>query len=134
MYLAIFHMRYKEGVDPSDIYGLSLNPEIVGEFCGIEGFISWDIFASLAKDGSFVMVMRFETLEAIKAWRDHPSHAPLILLGPDKLDFYDVQIAEVVRDYAWEKGDYITIPIDRYYRERSLVSRGKIPTCESLFG
>jgi heme-degrading monooxygenase HmoA len=134
MYVAIFRMRYREGVQPSDIYDLSLNPEIVNDFCGLEGFISWDIFASMAKDGSFVMLMRFETLEAIRAWRNHPSHTPLILLGPEKLDFYDVQITEVVRDYAWEDGAYIPTPLDSYYRERSLVRSGKIPTCESLFG
>lgn len=134
MHVAIFHMRYKEGVQLSEIYDLSLNPEMVDALSHVEGFISWDIFASAAGDGSFLMLIRFETLDGIKAWREHPRHEPLILLGPDKLDFYTVQIVEVVKDYAWENGAYITTPANDFYRERSLVRSGKIPTLQSLFG
>ena len=62
------------------------------------GFVAADRYAS--SDGDEVGVIRFTTLEALRAWREHPDHLAAQQRG--KSEFYasyTIEVCEVVRAY-----------------------------------
>jgi heme-degrading monooxygenase HmoA len=63
------------------------------------GFVSAEFFGS--EDGQELTIARFESEEALAAWRNLPEHVSAQRRGLD--EFYasvEVQICEVVREYA----------------------------------
>ena len=68
-------------------------------FLGVSGYAS--------ADGDEVGMVRFESLEALRAWREHPEHVATQARG--KSEFYasyHIEVCEVVRayDFACERG------------------------------
>jgi heme-degrading monooxygenase HmoA len=63
-------------------------------FVGIEGFSG--------EDGSELAIARFESPEAIAAWREHPEHVQTRQRGREEFfASYDITIASVWRNYDW---------------------------------
>lgn len=68
----------------------------------IEGFASFKTFR--APDGETVSIVEFETLEAHRAWRDHPLHREAQASGRDRwYDDYDIKVAEVLRAHHFSR-------------------------------
>jgi heme-degrading monooxygenase HmoA len=75
-----------------------LNAEMYAIVSGMPGFLGADGYKS--ESGDEVGIVRFETLEALRAWRDHPDHAVTRERG--RTEFYAsyrVEIYEQVRAY-----------------------------------
>lgn len=67
---------------------------------GMDGFISIEGFGG--EDGSELAVVRFESDEAIQAWKSHPDHVRTQQRGRDEFyRAYDITVAEVTRSYNW---------------------------------
>ena len=68
----------------------------------IPGFISYNYYESESGDG--VIVARFDSLDALEAWRTHPAH--LEAQEKDRSSFsqtYWVQVSSTVREYRWTR-------------------------------
>jgi heme-degrading monooxygenase HmoA len=60
------------------------------------GFLSFKEYT--ADDGETIGVIRFESREALEAWRDHPEHVAAQQRGRDHFyDSYDIEVLEQVR-------------------------------------
>ena len=67
----------------------------------IPGFI--DIKGYRADDGQELAIVRFESLEALDAWRNHPEH--VTTQREARKSFYEsywVQVCPTIRDYEWQ--------------------------------
>jgi len=100
MEIVLFKIRTREDIDPTAYEAafermLALVSEIPG-FVGIEGYAG--------EDGSELAVARFETSEAIAAWRDQPEHAATQERGRREFfESYDITVATVNRHYDWRR-------------------------------
>lgn len=64
------------------------------------GFVSYREYQ--AADGEGVAIVEFESLEAVKAWREHPEHLAAQAAGRDRLfSSYRIQVCTVERDYSF---------------------------------
>ena len=66
----------------------------------VPGFVSFNTYVS--SDGEDLVVVRFDSLEALEAWRNHPEH--LEVQEQDRSAWsqeYWVQTSETVREYRW---------------------------------
>jgi heme-degrading monooxygenase HmoA len=64
------------------------------------GFLGIDGYAG--EDGTELAVARFESDEAVKAWKQHPEHLETQERG--RRNFFaahDITVAEVLRHYEW---------------------------------
>ena len=69
----------------------------------IPGFISFNTYTSEAEDD--MAVVRFDSLEALDAWRNHPEH--LETQEKDRSlwsERYWIQVSSTVREYQWTRG------------------------------
>jgi heme-degrading monooxygenase HmoA len=98
MVVVLFHIKLREDAD-TDEYEIAsgrmveLASSIPG-FLGIEGFTG--------EDGSELAVARFDSDDAVRAWRNHPEHLQTQEQG--RAEFfaaYDITVAEVTRTYEW---------------------------------
>lgn len=65
-------------------------------FLGIKGYVS--------EDGESISVARFESEEALKAWRFQPDHVETQKRAREAYyDSYWVQVCRTVRDYRWSR-------------------------------
>jgi heme-degrading monooxygenase HmoA len=66
----------------------------------IPGFIS--IKAYTAEDGESIDLVRFETDDALRVWKEQPEHLEAQRRGREEFyDHYSVQACKVVRDYEF---------------------------------
>jgi len=64
------------------------------------GFVSYREYQ--AADGEGVAIVEFESLEAVKAWREHPEHLAAQAAGRDRMfSSYRIQVCTVERDYSF---------------------------------
>lgn len=51
-------------------------------------------------------IVRFETLEALEAWRTHPEHVEAQRLARELyFESYHIQVLTTVREYAFQRGE-----------------------------
>jgi heme-degrading monooxygenase HmoA len=80
----------------------ALNGEMYALVQNTPGFLGATGYASA--DGDEVGMIRFESLEALRAWREHPDHVVTQRRG--KSEFYQsyrIEVCEVVRAYDFER-------------------------------
>ncbi|HVQ86975.1 MAG TPA: antibiotic biosynthesis monooxygenase [Actinomycetes bacterium] len=68
----------------------------------IPGFISFNSYTS--EDGEELVVARFDSLDALEAWRTHPEH--LDTQAKDRSSWsqeYWAQVSSTVREYRWTR-------------------------------
>ncbi len=82
----------------------------------IPGFISIKGYTS--DDGEEIDLVRFESEDALKAWREQPEHRDAQRRGRDEYDRYSVQACRVFREYEFFAGDLEAIA------QSSVVQRG----------
>jgi heme-degrading monooxygenase HmoA len=98
MVVVQFKIKPREDVDQEE-YGRTFERmlELVSEmpgFLGIDGYTG--------EDGSELALARFESDEAVQAWKQHPEHLKTQERG--RTEFfaaYDITVAEVLRHYEW---------------------------------
>lgn len=63
------------------------------------GFLGMDYAAT---DDGELLVARFESHEAVKAWHDHPEHLEAQQAGRDRFFAqYRIEVCDTVRDYEF---------------------------------
>jgi heme-degrading monooxygenase HmoA len=71
------------------------------ELEAIDGFISVERFESLSQPGKILSLSFWRDEEAVKRWRNLPSHRAAQALGRQSVfRDYRLRVAEVVRDYG----------------------------------
>ena len=110
MVLCVFGITWKEGADMEREAALARRmAETVSRR---PGFISYKSYA--AADGDRIGIIRFESREALKAWRDDPAHRGAWKEAPSFYHEFWVQNCEVFDDYVWIDG----VHHDRDQRDR----------------
>jgi heme-degrading monooxygenase HmoA len=67
---------------------------------GLPGFLGMDYAAT---DGGELLVARFESHEALAAWREHPEHVAMQQLGRDRyFAGYRIEVCDLVRTSEYE--------------------------------
>lgn len=98
MEIVLFHTRTRPDLDKEAYQRafadmLRLVSEVPG-FLGIDGY--------LGEDGSELAVARFDSLEAVALWREHPEHVRTRQRGREEFFVeYDLTVATVSRQYSW---------------------------------
>lgn len=96
--LVLFGRKLREDADLDD-YTATNNrmDELVAE---VPGFISIKGYAS--SDGEEFAMVRFESEEALRAWRNHPEHRQAQRKGRESYyESYWVEVYEGIRDYEF---------------------------------
>ncbi len=58
-----------------------------------------------ATDGHELLVVRFESHEALKAWREHPEHLAAQQRGRERFfAHYRIEVCDEVRSYEFDAG------------------------------
>lgn len=100
MVIVLIHTQMQPGADRAAYDALNARMfEIVQT---MPGFLGAGGYAS--PDGDDIGMIRFESLEALRAWREHPEH--LIAQQRGKSEFYAsyrVEVCEVVRAYDFAR-------------------------------
>jgi heme-degrading monooxygenase HmoA len=100
MVLCVFGITWKEGADLERETRLSRRmAEIVSRR---PGFISYKSY--VAADGDEIGIIRFESREALKAWRDDPAHRGAWKEATNFYHEFWVQNCQVFDDYVWIDG------------------------------
>jgi heme-degrading monooxygenase HmoA len=100
MVICLFGQRYREGADRAE--ERRIGEELLAELSLIPGFIAYHSYR--AEDGEVLGVIRFETREALEAWRDNLLHRST---WPRATEFYEefwIQNCDTYRDYLWKDG------------------------------
>lgn len=97
MVICLFGTRYKEGWDRE--LEARLDAMLMEALRLVEGFISFHLYS--AQDGEVLGVIRFETREALEAWRDDPTHRSVWPHAPEFYDYFWIQNGETYREYGW---------------------------------
>jgi heme-degrading monooxygenase HmoA len=104
MVLALFAFRVRPEVQAEFQQLVGRMAELVHQ---VPGFISMDLFAS--EDGRMLAVPRFESEEALLAWRNHPEHVAAQKKGKaDYFEDYWIDVCSTIRSYEFHRADSVT--------------------------
>lgn len=93
MIVTVFRTRLRP--EAAESYA-DLVPRVVAVAVAMPGYVSHKLF--VAEDGERVMVVEFETEEALAAWARHPDHVPAKRLGRKEFySEYSYQVCRVLR-------------------------------------
>jgi heme-degrading monooxygenase HmoA len=100
MVLALFAFRVRPEVQAEFHQSVERMVELVRH---IPGFISMDLFSS--QDGRTLALPRFESEEALLAWRNHPEHLAAQTKGKEAyFTDYWIDVCSVIRSYDFHRG------------------------------
>ncbi len=103
MYVVIFEFTVKPESKPRYF---ELAAQIRAELSHQSGFISIDRFEHTEARDSIVSISTWESLEAIKSWRENKTHQQAQAEGKsDIFSHYRLRVAEVLRDYDFAASD-----------------------------
>jgi heme-degrading monooxygenase HmoA len=98
MVICLFGTRYKDGWDRE--LEACLDAMLLEALRKVDGFISFHLYT--ADDGEVLGVIRFDTKDALEAWRSDPTHRSAWPHAPDFYDCFWIQNAETYREYVWK--------------------------------
>lgn len=98
MFVVVFEVQPKEGREQEYLdLAAQLRPEVER----IDGFISVERFASLARPGRLVSISYWRDEDAVKRWREHTRHHLAQASGRGQIFAdYRITVAEVERQYG----------------------------------
>src|SRR5262245_65276415 len=103
MVLTVFGTTWREGAD------LEREAQLARQLAKVAsrkpGFISYKSY--VASDGEEIGIIRFESREALKGWRDDPTHRGAWEEAPDYYHEFWVQNCETFDDYVWTDGVHV---------------------------
>lgn len=79
--------------------------ELLATARSLPGFIGYHLYES--EDGEELGVIRFETREALDAWRDDPIHRAAWQRAREFYTEFWVQNCETFRSYLWREGQHV---------------------------
>ena len=100
MIITVFRARLRP--EHTDEY-YALVGTVAAEADAMPGFVSRKVF--IAEDGERVTIVEFESMEAHRAWAEHPTHVAAQRLGREKFySDYNISICEVTRNrvFRWQ--------------------------------
>ena len=66
------------------------------------GFVSFKRYSS--EDGDAFAIVKFDSEEALEAWRTHPEHVEIQRRGRTEFyEYYWVHVCKSVREYEWRR-------------------------------
>jgi heme-degrading monooxygenase HmoA len=126
MILTVFGVTWKEDADLDR--ELDLSRQMADVVSRRPGFISYKSY--VAEDGDVIGIIRFESLEALKAWRNDVAHQSAWKEAPNYYHEFWVQNCEVFEDYVWVDG----VHHDRDQRERFQMTHDEVVAGRSRGG
>jgi heme-degrading monooxygenase HmoA len=111
--ICLFGQRYRNGADTKEEERLS--DELMRELTRMAGFISYHSYR--ADDGELLGVIRFESREALDAWRNHPAHQAVWSRADEFYDEFWIQNVETFREYVWAGGKRREEDMSERFRE-----------------
>jgi heme-degrading monooxygenase HmoA len=115
MVICLYGLRRRAGTDPqadSDLFG-----ELLSKACLMPGFIGYHVYVS--DDGEELGVIRFETRQALDAWRDDPVHRAAWERAREFYAEFWVQNCETFREYIWREGRHVEESLEDRFRAES---------------
>ena len=110
--ICLFGQRYKDGADREK--EAEIGTMLLDKLRLMEGFVSYHMYT--AYNGEVLGVIRFDTREALDAWRDDQLHRSIWHHAPSFYEYFWIQNSETYREYVWTPGGRI----DEDLRERFL--------------
>jgi heme-degrading monooxygenase HmoA len=102
MEVVLFKVRTRPDID-AEAYQQAFE-DMLGKVSEMPGFIGIDGYSG--EDGSELAVARFESKEAVVAWREHPDHVRTRARGHTEFfDAYEIIVATPWRQYDWSRAD-----------------------------
>jgi heme-degrading monooxygenase HmoA len=106
MIVVVFRSRLTP--DAGADYG-RMAEEMTATAKGMPGFI--DVKSFTAEDGERLTLVWWQDRETLAGWRNHPRHKIAQETGRSKwYEYYKIEVAEVIRDGAFERGSVPTSP------------------------
>jgi heme-degrading monooxygenase HmoA len=112
--ICLYGLRGRRGADSQA--EAELFEELLAKARSMPGFIGYHLYTS--EDGEELGVIRFETREALDAWRDDPAHRASWQRAREFYTEFWVQNCETFRDYLWRDGRHVEDDLgDRFRSE-----------------
>jgi heme-degrading monooxygenase HmoA len=97
-HVVLFHIRPRPGRDEAEFQ--RTYERMVELVSGMDGFLGVEGFSG--EDGSELVVIKFSTDDAIRAWKAQPEHVATQQRGRNEFfGAYQVTVAAVTRSYEW---------------------------------
>jgi heme-degrading monooxygenase HmoA len=112
MVICLYGLSRRAGADPdadSDLFA-----ELLVKARSMPGFIGYHVYIS--EGGEELGVIRFETREALDAWRDDPTHRGAWDRAREFYTEFWVQNCETFREYVWREGQHNDGRLDDRFR------------------
>src|SRR5262249_58341890 len=103
MVICLYGLRKREGADAQ------AEEEVFDELLALArsrpGFVGYHLYT--AEDGEELGLIRFETREALDAWRNDPTHQGSWRRAKEFYTEFWVQSCETFREYLWREGQHV---------------------------
>lgn len=112
MVICLYGLRWREEVDEqaeADLFA-----ELLAKARAKPGFIGYHVYTS--EHGEELGVIRFQTREALDAWRDDPSHRAAWQRAREFYIEFWVQNCETFREYLWREGRHLDESLAERFR------------------
>ena len=119
MVICLYGLRRGSGADSQaeeELFG-----ELLARARSQPGFIGYHVYTS--EDGEELGVIRFETREALDAWRDDPQHRAAWGRASEFYTEFWVQNSETFREYRWRDGQHIKEDFATRFVQSRLISQ-----------
>lgn len=100
MIICLFGQRYKD--DANREKEAQIGTMLLDQLSRMEGFVSYHMYT--ADDGEVLGVIRFDSKEALEAWRDDSLHRSIWHHAPSFYEYFWIQNTETYREYVWTPG------------------------------
>lgn len=99
--MVVVLFRSKLAAGASEEHG-AMAAELVARAQGMPGFVDFTIFRGT--DGEDLLVVHWDSMDALKVWSADTQHIIAKRLGREKwYEYFKVEIAEVTRNYAFDR-------------------------------
>jgi heme-degrading monooxygenase HmoA len=101
MVIVVFTIKLRPDLDVEEYQ--KAGARMVELVSAMPGFLGMEYASS---DGTELIVARFESHEALAAWREHPDHRATQKRGRDEFFArYRIEVCDEVRSYEFDLGD-----------------------------
>jgi heme-degrading monooxygenase HmoA len=133
MVVTLFAAHGRPGADLTEEYRLAFGREILESLANVPGFISYNVYACLDDKTAWMGVVRWESREAMLAWREDKVHRAVFHRINEFYTDFNIQHTEVYREMFFREGQRLEPESSEFYRERSIDFR-KPPTFADIYG
>ena len=100
MIVVFFKTQLRAGIDSAEYQKAAQRMYALAS--KMPGFVSFKKYSS--DDGDAFAIVKFESEEALEAWRNLPEHVETQRRGREEFyEYYWVQVCKSVREYEWRR-------------------------------